>query len=171
MVFRALGWLVEPRGNDRRKKTPWGLNKTHSGREAGRWPRSAESWCGAAACYRTHGFLSAPPGPPEVEASHEQLSVPFPFHFPLAVGPQRGRTVAFLWARVTHSRCRGWHGAPVPEVRASASQGCTQPCPSSPEAAPVLLDVCPQPRQGPLGGINPRQGCSQPPPSSFRVGS
>jgi len=107
MVFRTLGWLMGPRGKEEKEDS---LELKQNPQWLGSWqgtPVCSESRCGAAACHRTHGFRSAPPGPPEVEGSHEQLSVPFPFHLPLAVGPQRGRTVVFLWPRVTHSRCRG----------------------------------------------------------------
>lgn len=64
--------------------------------------------------------------------------------------------MAFLWARIAHSRCRGRHGAPMLELRASAPQGHTLPCLSSLEAAAVPLLVCPLPRQDPLGGTEPQ---------------
>lgn len=135
------------RGKDRRKSPPPtrrpSLNKPTVARRLAGNPHLPS-------CFE------ALPGPLEVEASHEQLTVPFSFHLPLAVGPQRGRTVAFLWARIAHSRVRGRHGAPALELRASAPQGRTLPCLSSPEAAAVPLLVCPPPRQDPLGGTEPQ---------------
>lgn len=68
-----------------------------------------------------------------------------------------------------HSRCRGWHWARVPELRASVCQGHIQSCPFGPEAAAVLPGF-PLGRQHPSGGTNPKQEWSQALPSSLRVG-